>query len=396
MKKIVFIFGAMLLFGDQPLLLAQGLTASAFANETDGSEQDAGILHQPGIAGEWGGVRPYLQNHGIDLEVGYTGELVRNMAGGIVPKQSVYHDDLEISLSIDSEKAGLWAGGTLFVSGLRNHGGDPSANVIGDLQTASNIEAPDQFIVYEAWFEQQFAAGKLSLLFGLHDMNREFYVSEYAALFINSSFGIGPEISVNVPTSIFSKAGLAGRIRIQPIKSAYVQAAVYDGDATTRGFRAGEGRMLVAEAGAHMEGLTAKAGYWRHTAKHTYAGRSFNHDFGYYGIFDLSLTQWQGGDAGFFAQLGHAPKDRNDVSDYRGFGLNLTGIIPSREHDQLGVAVAQAKTAAGIEKDIEATLRLQLADWLALQPSYQWIINPGGVDGAPMAKVGLLRFEANL
>ncbi|HKI61914.1 MAG TPA: carbohydrate porin [Mariprofundaceae bacterium] len=390
MTKLFLFFGAMLLLGLEPLALAQDIPADSVA------EQRPGFFHQQGIAGQWGGLRPFLQDHGIDLEVSYTGEMVRNMAGGLKPRQSIYHDNLEISLNIDTEKAGLWPGGDVFVSGLRNHGGDPTANLIGDLQTASNIEAPDQFIVYEAWLEQQFADGKISILFGLHDLNSEFYVSDYAGLFINGSFGIGPEISVNVPTSIFPKAGLAGRLRIQPVESAYVQAAVYDGDPSTRGFKAGEGRMLIAEVGAHMDGLSAKAGYWRHTATHVYAGRNFNHDFGYYGVIDLRLTQWQGGEAGFFSQVGHAPKDRNDVSDYRGFGVNLTGFIPGRENDQLGIAVAQAKTAVGIEKSVEATLRLQLADWLALQPSYQWIINPGGVDGAPMARVGFVRFEVNL
>jgi len=385
----------MFLLGVQHAVLAQD-TVVAPADEASKVEQPTGFLQQPGIAGQWGGLRPLLQDHGIDFEVGYTGEVVRNIVGGLKPRQSVYHDNLEISLSLDSEKAGLWPGGMIYVSGLRNHGGDPSGHVIGDLQTVSNIEAPDQFIVYEAWLEQQFADGKLSMLFGLHDMNSEFYVSEYAGLFINSSFGIGPTISVNVPASIFPKAGLAGRIRIQPIEAAYVQAAVYDGDPATRGFKAGEGRMLIGEAGAHMDGLSAKVGYWRHTAARVFAGRNFKHDFGYYGVADLRLTQWQGGEAGFFVQIGHAPKDRNDVSDYRGFGLNLTGFIPGRENDQLGIAVAQAKTAVGTEKAIEATLRLQLTGWLALQPSYQWIINPGGVDAAPTAKVGMVRFEVKL
>ncbi|OIQ00823.1 MAG: hypothetical protein AUK35_01200 [Zetaproteobacteria bacterium CG2_30_46_52] len=51
-----------------------------------------------------------------------------------------------------------------------------------------------------------------SVLFGWHDLNAEFYVSDYAALFLNSSFGIGPEISGNVPTSLFPEAGLSARL----------------------------------------------------------------------------------------------------------------------------------------------------------------------------------------
>ncbi len=98
--------------------------------------------------------------------------------------------------------------------------------MIGDLQTASNIEAPDHFLLQEAWYEQQFADGMLSLLFGLHDLNSEFYVSDYGSLFLNSSFGIGPDMTVNVPLSIFPRAGLAVRARIAPTLQSYLQAAI--------------------------------------------------------------------------------------------------------------------------------------------------------------------------
>ena len=58
---------------------------------------------------------------------------------------------------------GSWSGnrpeleerGRVFFYGLGNHGGRPSENV-GDLQIVSNIEAPDTWKLYEAWFEQEF------------------------------------------------------------------------------------------------------------------------------------------------------------------------------------------------------------------------------------------------
>jgi len=363
---------------------------SAGATEATAS----GFLQQSRLSGNLGGLHSALADRGVEVGLDYAGEWVRGLAGG-QSRQTIYHDNLDLTLNVDAEAAGLWKGGRLFVHGLRNHGADPSASMIGDLQVASNIEAPDQFIVHEAWLEQNFGEW-LSLLAGLHDLNSEFYVSEYASLFFNSSFGIGPELSANVPASLFPKAGLGARIRIQPVQASYIQAAVYDGDPATRGFRAGEGRMWIAEIGASADGMAAHLGYWRHTAIKRFQGKSFAHDSGYYGVLDLRLGQWDAGQAGAFVQWGQPAGDRNDVTGYLGYGLHLVGLIPGRSDDELGIAVANARTITGTERTIEATYRLALAGWLSLQPSYQWIIHPGGDRTQAMARVALLRFELNL
>jgi len=291
----------------------------------------------------------------------------------------------------------MWSGGTLFVYGLRNNGGDPSANLIGDLQTASNIEAPNQFIVHEAWYEQNFADGMVSILAGLHDLNSEFYASDYASLYLNSSFGIGPELSGNVPASLFPKAALGARIRFAPFEGAYVQAAIYDGDPATRGFKKGEGQMDIVEAGYTFEDGAYKAGYWMHTATKTFGANTYNNDYGYYALIDQTLVRLEdGASIGGFLQFGQVPSARNDITGYFGGGLNMHGLIPTRDEDDLGVAVASAKTHLNTENAIEVTYRLVVTNWLAIQPSFQWIQNPGGDATVPTAKVGLFRFEVAL
>ncbi len=330
---------------------------------------------------------------GLDLGFKYAGEWARALAGGL-ERRTIYHDNLDLTLTLDTERAGLWPGGRLFVHGLRNHGGDPSSALFGDLQVASNIEAPDQFIVHEAWLEQR--AGPVSVLVGLHDMNSEFDVSEYASLFLNSSFGIGPEISANVPASLFPRAALGVRLLIEPAAGSSVRMAMYDGDPATRGFRSGEGRMWIGEIATTAEGMSARIGYWRHTAPKVFRGRSFSHDFGGYAVMDLRLGRWSGGDAGAFLQLGRAAPDRNEVVRYIGYGLHLSGLVPGRPNDELGLAVARAATMWGVERSIEATFRLQLANWLSLQPSHQWILHPGGDGRRPMVRAFLFRVEASI
>lgn len=99
-------------------------------------------------------VKDPLADKGIDVEIVYTGEVVSNLSGGI-DEDTSYLANVDLTLQVDTEKAGLWNNGTFFVYGLNNHrSGDlPTETFIGDLQTVSNIEAPNEFRLYELWYE---------------------------------------------------------------------------------------------------------------------------------------------------------------------------------------------------------------------------------------------------
>jgi len=360
-----------------------------------------GSLQANGLGGDLGGLRQQMESNGLSLDVTYTGEFVRNLDPGLVSprKDTIYQDNLDLTATLDTETAGLWKGGTFFFYGLFNHGGFPTATVIGDLQTASNIEASrNQFIVHQAWYEQQIADGAASLLAGLHDLNADFYASEFASLFLNSSFGIGPEISGNVATSLFPQAGLGLRLKLMPQDGWYVQAAVYDGDPATRSLSSAEGHMLIAEAGVQpQQGGNYKLGVWQHSANKTYAGQTFNADYGLYAVADQPLYSFSGGgELGGFVQLGWVPKQRNEITRYLGAGVHLAGAMPLRRDDAFGLAVANAYTRSGTEHAIELTWHAELYPGIALQPSMQWIVNPGGNAAASTIRVALLRFELSL
>lgn len=358
-----------------------------------GSADERGLLWW---SDDLSGMRESVAAQGMNMEVAYIGEFVRNLDPGLVSprKDTIYQDNLDLIATLDTEQAGMWSGGTFFVYGLFNHGGFPSASLIGDLQAASNIEASrNQFILHEAWYEQDYSDGAVSLLAGLHDLNGDFYGSEYAALFINSSFGIGPEVSGNVPTSLFPQASWGLRARVSPGGHWYVQAAVYDGDPATRSMSGIQGYMSIFEAGLTPGGGNSyKAGVWHHSADRTVAGQTFGSDYGVYGLADQRLLSLQGGrELGGFLQLGWVPKQRNDITRYLGAGLHLSGL-PLRAGDELGLAVGNAYTRGGTEHVIELTWWAPLLAGVSVQPSMQWIMNPGGNAAAGIMRVALLRF----
>ncbi|PJC70945.1 MAG: carbohydrate porin, partial [Zetaproteobacteria bacterium CG_4_8_14_3_um_filter_59_5] len=143
----------------RPLLPGLLLLAVLFTPFRAGAE-DAGL------AGDRGGLQQVLLSHCLSLEAVYTGEFVRNLDPGLVSprKDTIYQDNLDLTATLDTEAAGLWSGGTAYISGLFNHGGFPTTTVIGDLQAVSNIEAAqNQFIVFEAWYEHTIDDLHLSL-----------------------------------------------------------------------------------------------------------------------------------------------------------------------------------------------------------------------------------------
>jgi len=364
-----------------------------------------GLMSLSALTGNWGGVRDSMEESGVTIEAVYTGEFASNFTANKVTgnglKKTVYQTNTDLTLTIDTEKAGLWEGGTLFIYGLGNTGGTPTA-YSGDMQGYSNIEAPNQWILHEAWFEQKLGS-MVSILAGLHDLNSEFYNTDYGSLFLQSSFGIGVEMSGNVPVSLFPKAGLAARLKITPSDDSYIQGGLYDGDPATRGFRAGEGKLYIVESGVTSDTGAYKFGYWQHTAPVTFGGVTYSNDSGMYGVIDQELATLDNeGSIGWFLQYGAASQARNQITSYLGTGVHLHGLFPGRGEDDLGLGMARANshvtpTAVNVaETSVELTYRLVATPWLAVQPSFQRIQNPSGDVTAPTVNVGLLRFEVTL
>ena len=167
------------------------------------------------IAQEGGGIQP---------EVAYTSEFLRAVGDTVDP--NLFLDNLDVVLDFDTEALGLWKGGTLHFYYLSNVGDDPSGS-IGDIQVTSNIESDNSQRLCEFWYNQ--ALGKFEFLLGLHDLNSEFYTSDVAGLFCNSSFGIGSDLAGSAPVSIFNVVGLGARVLFTPNDDLNILPAFYDG-----------------------------------------------------------------------------------------------------------------------------------------------------------------------
>lgn len=360
------------------------------------------------LLGDWGGLRSALEQRGVDAEAVLTLDAMQNLEGG-AKRDGTVLGNFDLTFTADTARAGWWENGTFFLYLLGDfNAGGLLTDKVGDLQGTSNIEAEQAVKIYEAWYEHRFWDGRLSLLAGLHDLNSEFDVLEYAANFINSSFGISPDIS-QVGPSIFPTTAPALRAKVQPTPGSYLLAAVYDGvpgdlelpQRSHLEFSSEDGVFTALEAGltrgepGGADYFKLGAGAWVHTAEvEDFTGETHDFNHGFYLIAEKTLFA-EGNDGqglGAFVQFGLADPHRNRIGRYWGAGLQYTGLIPGRDHDVAGLAVASARNGEHFmrfmqteemipvehaETVLEATYQVEVRPWLEVQPDLQYVVHPG-------------------
>ncbi|MFC1541068.1 carbohydrate porin [Candidatus Latescibacterota bacterium] len=136
--------------------------------------------------------------------------------------------DLICSGTLDSL---IWGRNAIFGFDVVYINGINPSDTIGDFQGISNIAASQTWKPYETWLQLDIIKERFSVLFGMFDINSEFYFNETAALFINSSFGIGTEFSKSgkngAPT--FPNPGLGLRLKMILNDNVSLKTAIMDG-----------------------------------------------------------------------------------------------------------------------------------------------------------------------
>lgn len=413
---------------------------------------------RPGLLSEDGDWKSRLGALGIALDLSYTGDFVSNTRGGVARK-STYLGTVDLTAAWDMEALLERELGVLFVYGSWNHGGRPST-FVGDVQATDNIDAPDAIRLFEAWWQQTLLDDRGSLLVGLYDVNSEFYAIDSAELFLNGSFGMGGELGNTglAGPSTFPVAGLGGRFKVEPVRGLELQVAAVEGapgdprrpTATSLDLESDEGAFVIAQLSFDRyassqddesddvvrplqrrrlgrvwadrpKWVRVAVGSWMYTAKQPHVARvdglgdpirSRGHP-GLYVTFDYEadhLAIKPGVGMSLFAQLGFADGDVGQFAGYTGGGATFVGLLPGRDDDESGAAIAAAyngdafrdaarasgREPAVAEIALEWTYRAVLARWLSIQGDLQYVVNPGGLRDRPDAVVVGLRWVVEL
>ena len=429
------------------LVLLAGLLASHAALAQDGPSPDANvqtpetngtqapaatpsIQSSLGRFGDPGNIRATLDAKGIDYNFTYIADLLGNTTGGV--KQGAnYEGRLDMQADIDLEKLFGFKNGAIHIQGFEINGRGLTANNTMDVFTTSGIEAYPSAKLYEAWYEQKFDDGKVFVRIGQLAADTEFFISQTATLFVNSSLGFPAILAADLPSGgpAYPLATPGARVKYAPNDNWTFLAALFNGDPagpfipgqnaflpqvrdiSGTAFRLDDAPLLFTEAqysynqGKDAKGLpgTIKVGYVHHFGNFqqqdmpssVYAVQRGD-DFGY-AIIDQTIYRKPGTDdqgASVFLRVSGAPSDLNLIDLYVDAGVSYKGLIPGRPDDTVGVTGAYARESPDVSQQdilagnaplirdenglIEATYQYVVAPGFSLQPDVQYLFHPSG------------------
>src|SRR6266478_6480653 len=248
-----------------------------------------GFFERETLTSDWVGVRKQWQDAGVELGASDIAETLANPTGGI-RQLTIYQGLVVISLNLDLKKIANWPGGSFYTDAYQISGRGLSRNAIGNLLAVSTIEALPSTRLHDLWLQQQLLDGKASFRLGQIALDDEFYISQYSANFVNSTFGCPDLLSTDLPSGgpcyPFATPGV--RLRAAPTKGLTFSAAAFNGNPAPSGrgdpqvrnpngtnFLIGEGGSLVIAEAAYAfdtEPISSlplsdvKLGGWYHTA----------------------------------------------------------------------------------------------------------------------------------
>jgi porin len=384
------------------------------------------IFERPTLTGNWGGARDRLEDQGIQLGGDEIAETLGNPEGGRRQGWAA-EGRFEVFANLDLDKVMGWHGAIFHANAYQIHGQGLTAHDLGNLVSVSNIESRPGTRLFDLWVQQSLLDNALSLRFGQLAADDEFFVSQYAPLFVNSTFGWPAILGVNLPDGgpayPVARPGLRARLALSPRLT--VTAGLFSGDpvadASGFDFHMNGDLFAISELAASMTNFslpaTFKLGGWIHsghfqnqrydTAHFSLADpasggipASRRGDYGGYAILDQLLWRRDGtSDSGLgaFLRLGGNSAERNLIQFHADGGLTFAGPF-GRDNDTVGLAMSYEEVSAaqaGLAQDyqritgvpvpapdfesaLELSYQAQLASWWIIQPDMQWIIHPGG------------------
>ncbi|HEX5010300.1 MAG TPA: carbohydrate porin [Planctomycetota bacterium] len=374
------------------------------------------------LTGDWGGLRPWLEEQGLQIELSATSDVAQVVHGGAHRGQTT-QVLWDAAATADLDRLIGWRGASAYLEWWTRPG--PLLNDdVGDWQGTSNIDTPHRSELYEAWLEAWPAPDVLRVKLGKLDVFDDFAVVESAADFLNNGMAYSPTLS---PMPSYPDSAYGGLLFGYPAQATWVGAGVFDGSAQqgvktgTHGastlfgspsdlFMVGEvGHSWPREGGA-LAGRAA-LGAWRHSGDYQrFEGGGQEGVAGAYAIFEQELWAEEPEQADdvqgltFFVQLATTDKKVIEVARAVAAGVQWVGPLAERDEDILGLGATRAdfsdEPGAGFTRDHELALetfyRWQATPWLAIQPDVQYVLDPGGDAALDDALVVTLRFEATL
>ncbi|MFW5872724.1 MAG: carbohydrate porin, partial [bacterium] len=263
----------------------------------------------------------------------------------------------------------------------------------------------------ELFYQQEI--GKLFFLLGQHDVNTFFSTTENASDFTNSSFGISPTISLNVPVPTFPIAALGAMVKYNFNPDFYIATGIYDGEpgfpkyGINFDLAGKQGILSTTEIGLDIQeslGTSLKVGGFIHTGTFediVDTTNTFQNNSSLYLLVEQEILKRDICGLNSFLQVGYSPGDQNLIKYYLGSGLIFDGLLGKKGRTGLGMAaifrnpemVRENNNLNVSEWDIEFFHRFSVNDHIDFQPGLHYIIQPGAMKEMNNAFVAMFRIN---
>lgn len=396
-------------------------------------ERPFDLMNNQRLTGDWWGGRRWIEDRGIDFGLSLTTVYQHNAHGGIqthnghrIPGLGFYE------LIFDTEKLGLWKGGTIYTGASSSWGDDIGGDRVGNIYGVNAAAVGDDSgSVAELWYAHQFFDGLAKLKVGKMDLTVDIDTNAYAndetSQFMNPALGNTGNIPAPPP-------GLGALLLITPAEWCYLGLAVADDQSNPRetGFQTTFHDEDYFFSGMEIGFLPTwntpwgklpggyRVGMWYDPEPKArfYDDRNGRDttipmkrdDVGFYYNMDQMLVKENPFDdadkqgLGMFFRYGYAHKDANPIEHFWSIGAQYQGLIPRRDNDVLGFGVAQGILSEKMrylgvtphrETILELYYNIALLPWLTLTPDFQWILDPGGVMTTTDSFVAGMRLQAS-
>lgn len=386
-----------------------------------------GLFDRETLTDNWFGLGERLGDSGIEVTLGLTSIYQMNTRGGLATHRHAgrWTGSYDLELSVDLEKLLALRGLSAYmaVEGSWSDGLNDSS--VGALMGVNGDAGGDRSIdVTQLWFEQSLFDGRAAVRVGKVNLTGGFECRGCPASFDGNMFAndeTGQFLNgalVNNPQIPFPDNGLGVIVHAELHDMWYVSAACADAQADVRetGFATAFGDedyfFAVAETGIMPQWNSAngplqggyRLGLWYDPQPkgRLDGGRNERDDLGLYISADQAVYR-EGADddqgLGVFLRMGWADSDLNQVKSFWSVGAQYRGLVAGRDADVLALGFAQSRVSASDaalterhETIMEIYYNAEIAPWLSVTPSVQYIWNPGA-NGTDNACVVGVRFQ---
>ena len=160
------------------------------------------FLHRTQLSGDWGGLRTDLARHGFFFDL-YSTSAYQDVASGGLKTGSAFIQNTQLSINVDTGRAGLWPGGVFHVTlEARNGSSSPqdTFTVGSTVPQYTGLAFPGPFFVHDVlpteYFLFQSLTPKFAVIMGkvnvLTHADQTFFGNSYKYDFANLNFNKNP------------------------------------------------------------------------------------------------------------------------------------------------------------------------------------------------------------